>query len=78
MILNRIYDIYTWFPFIQGIFTTQNTIFVFYAPSIILRYSNFRKIMKIYPISKISREKSIACIGDNKTTLKKYLHEYVA
>ena len=66
--------VYKWFPCIQCILTTQYTIFVFYAPSTILKYSNIHKIINLYPISKIIRGKDIPDIEDNETTLKQYLH----
>ena len=67
-----------WFTFVQCIITTQYTIFVFYAPSTILKYSNIHKIINLYPISKIIREKDIQSIGDNETTLKQYLNKHGA
>ena len=52
--------------------------FVFYALSTILKYSNIRKIIKLYPISNIFREKVTPRKGDNETTLKQYLHKHGA
>ena len=52
--------------------------FLFYAPSTILKYSDFNKIMNLYPISKIIGEKITPHIGDNETTLKQYLHKHGA
>ena len=64
--------VYMWFTFKQYIITTQYTIYVFYAPSTILKYSTIHKIINLYPISKIIREKDIPDIGDNETSPKQY------
>ena len=74
----KLWYVYTRFPFIECIINTQYTIFVFYAPSTILKYSNIHKIMNLYPIWKFIREKVIPRKGDYETTLQQYLHNHGA